>query len=207
MSTSEHINELISKGPRLCHSLTHFEFNFPDVSFTANNSAEEVTDEAIIHLAKSCPNLRFVQLQGTLGLHGPSLEALFDNCADIEHIELTRHLGNAAGQLDGSALDKLRANPHWGTNLKMLRLPDHCESLKKAVCALTKERKTLLVQLVSVSVQDMGGLGAPGPCYQLLQRKGTEEKIDDCSSRGAHPTHSKRPNPVASVHYLKLQNT
>lgn len=157
MSSSQHINELTSIGLRLCHSLTRFEFHFDDVSYVAKNSAQELTDEAVIHLAKSCPNLRFVQLQGTSGLQDIALEALFDNCADISYIEVTTHSRYGISRLDGSALDKLREHPHWGTKLKKLRLPnqdasfDGPDSLTRAVRALTKTRDKLLVQLVGVS--------------------------------------------------------
>ncbi|KAL1871760.1 hypothetical protein Plec18167_006910 [Paecilomyces lecythidis] len=153
----QHINELTLMGPRICKSLTHFEFLFDDVSYDAKNSAEELTDKAIIHLAELCPNLRFVQLQGTSGLQDITLEALFNNCANISHVELTTHSRHGNSRLDGSALDKLREHPHWGTKLKKLRLPsqdtrcDGRDSFTRAVRALTKERNKLLVQLVSVS--------------------------------------------------------
>lgn len=156
MPSSQHIHELTSIGPRLCGGLTHFEFNFKDVSYDANNSAQELTDKAVIHVTKLCPKLRFVQLQGTSGLQDITLEALF-NCTDISYVELTTHSSHGNSQLDGSALDKLREHPHWGTKLKKLRLPDQdtaCggrDSLTRAVRALTKERDKLLVQLVSVS--------------------------------------------------------
>jgi hypothetical protein len=93
-----------------------------------------------------------VKLQGTSNLQDITLEALFENCADISYIELTPHTGNEKSRLDGSALDKLREHPHWATKLNTLRLPNrYTDSLTRAVCALTNERKKLLVQLVTVS--------------------------------------------------------
>jgi hypothetical protein len=157
LPSSQHIYELTSIGPRLCRSLTHFEFYFEDVSYDAKNSAQELTDKAVIHLTKLCPKLRFVQLQGTSGLQDITLEALFKNCADISSVEITTHTKHGNSRLDGSALDKLREHPRWGTKLKKLRLPnqdtkcDGRDSLTRAVRALTKERDKLFVQLVCVS--------------------------------------------------------
>jgi hypothetical protein len=157
LPSSQHIYELTSVGPRLCRSLTHFEFHFEDVSYDAENSAQELSDQAVIHLTKLCPKLRFVQLQGTSGLQDITLEALFKNCADISYVEITTHTRDGNSRLDGSALDQLREHPRWGTKLKLLRLPnqdtkcDGRDSLTGAVRALTKERDKLLVQLVSVS--------------------------------------------------------
>jgi hypothetical protein len=70
-------NELISVGPHLCRNLTHFTFHFDDVTYGAKNSAQELTDEAMIHFVKLCPNLRSMQLQGISGLKDITLEALF----------------------------------------------------------------------------------------------------------------------------------
>ncbi|CAI7640335.1 unnamed protein product, partial [Penicillium manginii] len=72
-------------------------------------------------------------------------------------LELTTHSRHGNSWLDGSALDKLRVYPHWGTKLNKLRLPnqgttcDGRDSLTRAVRALTEERDKLLVQLVSIS--------------------------------------------------------
>lgn len=123
-----------------------------------------------------------MQLQGTSGLQDITLEALFENCANISHVELTTHSRHGNSRLDGSALDKLREHPHWGTKLKKLRLPnqgiiyDARDSLTKAVRALTKERVKLLVQLVDVS-------------ERLLARNG-----EIGSSRSRIPTFAKEGN-------------
>ncbi|KAG5954983.1 hypothetical protein E4U57_003817 [Claviceps arundinis] len=156
----EHIDELITAGPKVCGNLTHFTFHFRDVCYDAKNSAEDVTDEALIRLITLCPKLRSIQLQGTSGLGDITLETIFRCCPNISFVEITTHSRNRRpnrnNQVKGSALDKLRENPSWGTKLKKLRLPgglvgcDRRDPLTRAVRALTKERVNLLVQLVDV---------------------------------------------------------
>ncbi|KAG6090815.1 hypothetical protein E4U30_007917 [Claviceps sp. LM220 group G6] len=155
----EHIDELISAGSKVCGNLTHFTFHFRDVCYDAKNSAEEVTDEALIRLITLCPKLRSIQLQGTSGLSDITLETIFRCCPNISFVEITtysRNRFNRNNQVKGSALDKLRENPSWGTKLKKLRLPgglvgcDRHDPFTRAVRALTKERVNLLVQLVDV---------------------------------------------------------
>ncbi|KAG6096910.1 hypothetical protein E4U31_005278 [Claviceps sp. LM219 group G6] len=130
-----------------------------DVCYDAKNSAEEVTDEALIRLITLCPKLRSIQLQGTSGLSDITLETIFRCCPNISFVEITtysRNRFNRNNQVKGSALDKLRENPSWGTKLKKLRLPgglvgcDRHDPFTRAVRALTKERANLLVQLVDV---------------------------------------------------------
>ncbi|KAG5992397.1 hypothetical protein E4U52_002834 [Claviceps spartinae] len=142
----EHIDELISAGPKVCGNLTHFTFHFRNVYYDAKNSAEEVTDEALIRLITLC-------------LSDITLETIFRCCPNISFVEITtysRNRFNRNNQVKGSALDKLRENPSWGTKLKKLRLPgglvgcDRRDPFTRAVRALTKERVNLLVQLVDV---------------------------------------------------------
>ncbi|KAG6230145.1 hypothetical protein E4U34_001290 [Claviceps purpurea] len=151
----EHIDELISAGPKVCGNLTHFTFHFRNVYYDAENSAEEVTDEALIRLITLCPKLRSIQLQGTSGLSDITLETIFRCCPNISFVEITTHSRRGNNQMKGSALDKLRENPSWGTKLKKLLLPspagyDGRDPFTRAVRALTKERVNLLVQLVEV---------------------------------------------------------
>ncbi|KAG6047947.1 hypothetical protein E4U17_007321 [Claviceps sp. LM77 group G4] len=150
----EHIDELIAAGPKVCGNLTHFTFHFINVYYDAENSAEEVTNEALIRLITLCPKLRSIQLQGTSGLSDITLETIFRCCPNISFVEITTHSRNGNNQVKGSALDKLRENPSWGTKLKKLRLPlvgsDGRDPFTRAVRALTKERVNLLVQLIEV---------------------------------------------------------
>ncbi|CAH0030986.1 unnamed protein product [Clonostachys rhizophaga] len=151
----EHINKLISVGPHICRNLTHFTFDYRDVSYGAKNSASDLTDEAVVRLVKLCPKLRCMQLQGASGLTDITLEAIFRHCPDISYVELTTtHGGCGKKGLNGSALQMLREHPDWGTKLKTLRFPDQGydgrNPLTRAVRALTKERDMLSVELVSV---------------------------------------------------------
>ncbi|CAG9988091.1 unnamed protein product [Clonostachys byssicola] len=172
----EHINELISLGPHICRNLTHFEFGYSDVNYGAKNSAEELTDEAVIRLVELCPKLRRMQLQGTSGLKDITLEAIFEYCPNISYVEITTASRGGFNGLNGSALDTLREHPDWGTKLKTLRLPkpDSCsgrDPLTRAVRALTKERNKLSVQLVSVSERKKWG-DWELEIYHALFRKG-----------------------------------
>lgn len=126
------------------------------MSYGARNSARELTNEAVIRLVKSCPKLRCMQLQGTSGIKDITLEAIFEFCPDISYVEITTGGGYQQNGLNGSALDKLREHPCWGTKLKTLLLQDPGgysgrDPLTRAVRALTKERDKLSVQFVSVS--------------------------------------------------------
>lgn len=51
-----------------------------DVTYGALDSAEDLTDDAVIRLAKAFPTPNYVQLQDTSGLGDQALTALFKSC-------------------------------------------------------------------------------------------------------------------------------
>ena len=131
-------------------------FTFDDVSRGAHNDAKGVTDEAVIRLAHLCPNLKYVQLQGTSGLGDSSLTAFFQHCPKLLQLEITEFSSGSMSTLRGTAFDALRENPDWAPKLKKLRVasPEDAQvsdrQLMKPMRALSKEREKLLIQLVTV---------------------------------------------------------
>lgn len=56
-------DDLASLGTHVCQSLTHFEFNYEDVSYESQNEQiVSVTNADAIRLAKMCPRLKKVQI-------------------------------------------------------------------------------------------------------------------------------------------------
>ncbi|KAK4118020.1 hypothetical protein N657DRAFT_629069 [Parathielavia appendiculata] len=153
--TDQHIEQLASLGPSICRNLTHFEFSYSDVSYTAHN-ANKLTDDAAARLARMCPSLRVVQLQGADAdrLTDATVTAFLANCPNLTSIEITGE--RAAGAIKEAFFDALREHPNWAPKLKTLRIPG-CGSLAhqgrwmKAMRALSRERETLVIELVSVS--------------------------------------------------------
>lgn len=150
---SAHIDELLSFGPRLCSSLVHFQFKYENVSYNAKNEAKVTTDD-LIRLAKACTNFRFVQLQGiSASVSDYGVQAFFQNCPDLTHLEISGSSRGANVKLDGTCLAMLREHTDWVPKLKTLRLDDKDNRVgfMKAMRTLSKERIKLLIQLVSVS--------------------------------------------------------
>lgn len=128
-------------------------FSFENVGYGAHNSAEDLTEEAVILLAKACPNLDHVQLQGTSRLGDKALTALFENCPRLIRLDIPLHSrpGNGGCML-GTALEALRMNPQWCPELERLRLPQQNDSkaFMKSMRAVSRERHKLEIQLTNV---------------------------------------------------------
>ncbi|RYP61867.1 hypothetical protein DL769_007520 [Monosporascus sp. CRB-8-3] len=174
--TDQHIAQLVAIGCCFCKSLRRFKFFFKDVSYNAHNSAEDLTDDAVICLAKACPNLDYVQLQGTAGLGDQALTALFENCPRLTYLELSLHSRPGLGVLLGTALEALLMNPQWCPKLKKLRLPDHRDQrpFMKAMRALSRERHNLEIQLAKVDEYKKWGDWELS-VYHHTYRKGREQ--------------------------------
>lgn len=117
---SKHIDDLIAMGPRVCASLWHLEFNYEDVSYGATNSARELTTEAVVRLARSCPKLRRLQLQDANKVDtNAALLALLENCPELTWLELS-------GRSDVSAatFEHLLGRPDLAVKLRTLRVQD-----------------------------------------------------------------------------------
>ncbi|KAI9695592.1 MAG: hypothetical protein M1820_008517 [Bogoriella megaspora] len=151
--TDNHINDILSLGNRVCEKLWAFIFEYVDVDHDSNNDAMSLTDEAVVRLARACPNLRTVRIPGTYHLADDSLLAFFEFCPKLTLVELTRNVHNFVGQakVSGRSLEKLRENPEWGPKLKKLSVPDGDAQFLKTVRALTKEREWMTVTVVHSS--------------------------------------------------------
>jgi hypothetical protein len=112
-----------------------------------------VTNEDVIRLARMCPNLRFVQLQGAESLSDDAVQALFQFCPGLSHLEITGKSRSDSVKLDGTCLAMLGENSNWAPKLKTLRLADQSnkKDFMKAMRALSKKRIKLLIQLVHTS--------------------------------------------------------
>ncbi|KAK5989265.1 hypothetical protein PT974_10774 [Cladobotryum mycophilum] len=148
-------NKLAARTKKL--SFGHAFVLTDDVSYDAHN-ANELTDDATVRLARMCPSLRVVKLQGVDAsrLTDTTLIAFLSNCVDLTSIEITGY--KAAGTIKEASFDALREHPSWAPKLRTLRIPEcgyaaHKDKNKwmKAMRALSRERETLLIEVVSMS--------------------------------------------------------
>ncbi|KAH7124723.1 hypothetical protein EDB81DRAFT_699151 [Dactylonectria macrodidyma] len=148
--TDDHIDDILALGSSVYQKITHFVFIYEDVSYGARNNAQSLTSEAVVRLAKACPNLRRVQLQATSSITDDGLLGLFENCPNLISVEVTGASRSSGHSLSGKALDELRENPEWVPKLKKLTLGEgeHNRVFMKAMRALTKERTGLTVTLL-----------------------------------------------------------
>lgn len=159
-SCSRHIEQLISIGTGICRSLTHFEFQYRDVSYGAHN-ANELTSDTTMRLARMCPSLRFVRLQGFLKIQADAmLIAFLSNCPNITYLELSSRV---SGNITQASFDALLAHPNWAPKLKTLCIPrsglygKEEKAWLKALCAVSKERQMLTIQVTNISEEKKWG--------------------------------------------------
>ncbi|KAL7815656.1 hypothetical protein V8C26DRAFT_402304 [Trichoderma gracile] len=138
-----HIDALIEAGTDVCHSLRIFSAGDAETG-----QGREVTDAAIDRLAKACPNLIHVSLDGAVQLTDKSLLSLFTNCPNLVFVQVSGN-DNSPGRVNGTALRKLKDSPTLAPKLIELKLSDQCEideRLEAAMKALSAARKDLLIQ-------------------------------------------------------------
>ena len=148
--SSDHIDDILALGSPICKKIVHFIFIYEDVGYGARNNAQSLTNEAVVRLGKSCPNLKKVQLQATSHVTDDGLLGLFQDCPNLTSVELTGTSRGSWDNLSGRALDELREHPEWVPKLKKLILGEgeHNKLFMKAMRALTKERTGLTVPLL-----------------------------------------------------------
>ncbi|KAI4252690.1 MAG: hypothetical protein L6R42_007869, partial [Xanthoria sp. 1 TBL-2021] len=137
---------------KICGNLTAFIFNYDDVSYGARNSASSLTDEAVVRLAKACPKLKKVQLQGATSLTEEALTAFSRYCANLTSLEITKSRGTSS-KFSGAALEALQLEPDRLPQLKKLILTKPSERntrFMKAMRSLTRDRTELTIQLVNM---------------------------------------------------------
>lgn len=159
-SCSRHFEQLISIGTGICRNLTHFEFQYTDVSYGAHN-ANELTPGTTVRLARMCTSLRFVRLQGCRKIQTDAmLIAFLSNCPKITYLELS---GPASSKITQASFDALLAHPNWAPKLKTLCIPPPGPYVKrekawlKALCAVSKERQMLTIQVTDISEEKKWG--------------------------------------------------
>ncbi|KAF2121320.1 hypothetical protein BDV96DRAFT_640716 [Lophiotrema nucula] len=143
--TDSHIDGIYRLGNgRAFQKLANFVFERSDVSYAAHNECN-LSDAAIIRIAKASPNLKKLTLQScTVG--DEALRTLFQYCPDLTSIEVTTSGNNA---INGEALDALRDRPQWCPNLKKIILGCHVgKSFMKSLRELGKAREKLIITLV-----------------------------------------------------------
>ncbi|QLI68895.1 uncharacterized protein G6M90_00g063520 [Metarhizium brunneum] len=131
--TDRHFEQLISIGTGICRNLTHFEFQYTDVSYGAHN-ANELTPGTTVRLARMYP------CQLAFQLSGPS-----------------------ANKITQASFDALLAHPNWAPKLKTLCIPPPGPDVKrekawfKSLCAVSKERQMLTIQVTRISEEKKWG--------------------------------------------------
>ncbi|TVY72068.1 hypothetical protein Focb16_v011561 [Fusarium oxysporum f. sp. cubense] len=138
-----------------------FDFKFIDVSYDAKNGARDVTDEAVVRLAKGLPGLRTVLLPSANRVNDKGFLALVSHCPDLRLLELTAASTGSFGstKLSPKALEELCAHPKWAPGLRQLVITTDEENKEfmKAMRALGKQREKLVITLLSRSEEKKWG--------------------------------------------------
>ncbi|KAF5593584.1 hypothetical protein FPCIR_5212 [Fusarium pseudocircinatum] len=87
--TDDHIDDILVLSRQVRRKIWQFMFNFSDVSYTAENGARDLTNEAVIRLAKGLPNLRNVSLPSANKVGDAGFLSLISNCRDLRLLEIT----------------------------------------------------------------------------------------------------------------------
>ncbi|KAG6988204.1 hypothetical protein FocnCong_v003525 [Fusarium oxysporum f. sp. conglutinans] len=131
------------------------------VHYDAKNGARDVTDEAVVRLAKGLPGLRTVLLPSANRVNDKGFLALVSHCLDLRLLELTAASTNSfsSTKLSPKALEELCAHPEWAPGLKQLVITTDEENKEfmKAMRALGKQREELVITLLSRSEEKKWG--------------------------------------------------
>ncbi|KAF5685228.1 hypothetical protein FCIRC_3531 [Fusarium circinatum] len=127
----------------------------------AFNGARDLTNEAVIRLAKGLPNLRTVSLPSADRVGDAGFLALISNCPDLRLLELTpgNRSSRDAVKITAKAFDGFCEHPEWAPGLKQIVISDD-ESNKefmKSMRVLRKQREKLVVTLLDRSEQKKWG--------------------------------------------------
>lgn len=115
-----------------------------------------ISDEAVVRLAKLCPNLVHVKLDGGRQLTDVSLLALFQHCPSLRFVQLSGN-DTCTGGLKGSALDALREDTKMAKHLVKLRLTDQDDlKFQKVLKALSAKRKKISIEVGCTNERDGG---------------------------------------------------
>ncbi|KAL6918321.1 hypothetical protein ACHAP8_007491 [Fusarium lateritium] len=116
------------------------------------NDAKELTDEAVVRLAKGLPNLRTVILQSTTKVGDEGFLALVSNCPDLRLLEITP-LGYGP-KVTKEALEEFCKHPEWCPGLKQVifhRGDEYNKEWMKPMRELGKQRDKMVITLLDRS--------------------------------------------------------
>ncbi|KAH7179297.1 uncharacterized protein B0J16DRAFT_387130 [Fusarium flagelliforme] len=118
----------------------------------AKNGARDVTNQAIVRLAKALPNLRTVSLPSANKVSDEGFLALISNNPNLKLLEITPSAtrSSSLAKISSKALDEFCAHPEWAPDLKQILLENN-ESNKefmKSMRELSKQREKLVVTLL-----------------------------------------------------------
>ena len=110
--SSDHIVDILVLQAVVLKKITGFLFSYGDISYGAKNNAVALTGEAIVRLAKACPNLKEVQLQATHNVGDVGLLGFLRFCPNLTLIEISGITGGGYS-ISEKTLDALREKPYW----------------------------------------------------------------------------------------------
>ncbi|KAK1634690.1 hypothetical protein BDP81DRAFT_395966 [Colletotrichum phormii] len=147
--TPAHIDTLLS-FTETCERLTSFSFVYHDVDYDATNSAEELTDDDIIKIARACPKLKGFYLPGASGLTEKAFLALCEHCPDLSTLQISKASRGPGNTGHDIVFEALRNHPEWVPKLKELRIAKMSWT-SKVLRELSKARPKLHIILISTS--------------------------------------------------------
>ncbi|EFQ87528.1 hypothetical protein PTT_16971 [Pyrenophora teres f. teres 0-1] len=137
-----HINDILSLGPKVCKILTDFEFDYKDVDYDAHNDAQGITPAALLTFLEASPSLKRISLPGA-NLNDDALIGCLAWCDKLTHLEITGSNITAKSFLGAAE------NPDWAPGLKKLRVPQGNTKYMQAMRVLGKTRPELTIELVT----------------------------------------------------------
>ncbi|KAG7416285.1 hypothetical protein Forpe1208_v005596 [Fusarium oxysporum f. sp. rapae] len=180
--TDDHIDDILVLSRQVREKIWQFIFNFSDVSYTAKNGTRDLTNEAVICLAKGLPNLRTVSLPSANQVGDAGCLGLISNCPDLRLLEITPSSTNSYGltKISAKALDEFCAHPEWAPGLKQLIVTndENNKESMKSMRALSKQREKLVVTLLHRREEQIWGDFeiVTTPEHFVKGRKGSPEK-------------------------------
>ncbi|PNP86056.1 hypothetical protein FNYG_01112 [Fusarium nygamai] len=144
--------------------MIYFGYKFvltDDVSYTAKNGARDLTNEAVIRLAKGLPNLRTVSLPSANNVGDAVFLGVISNCVDLRLLEITPSSTNSFGltKITAKAFDEFCEHPEWAPGLKQIIITndEQNKEFMKSMRALSKQREKLVVTLLDRSEEKKWG--------------------------------------------------
>ncbi|KAF5611719.1 uncharacterized protein FSUBG_2156 [Fusarium subglutinans] len=150
--TDDHIDDILVLSRQVREKIWQFIFDFSDVSYTAKNGARDLTNEAVIRLAKGLPNLRTVSLPSANQVGDAGFLGLISNCPDLRLLEITPSSTNSytLTKITAKAFDEICEHPEWAPGLKQIVITndENNKEFMKSMRAMSKQREKMVVTLL-----------------------------------------------------------